>query len=74
MKRNAKILSVGATLTFSAVICAAQTQTGTALKPLTAQQAINVRSIGDLHFSPDGSRVAFVVTEPPSGTTRARHI
>ena len=55
--------------------CVAQTQSGgAALKPLTAQQAINVRSIGDLHFSPDGSKVAFAVTEPPSGTTRARHI
>jgi dipeptidyl aminopeptidase/acylaminoacyl peptidase len=74
MKRNAKILSVTAALAFSAVICTAQTQSGAALEPLTAQQAINVRSIGDLHFSPDGSRVAFVVTEPPSGTTRARHV
>ena len=66
------------TLLFSCgAFCAAlvaQTQTGGALKPLTAQQAINVRGISDLHFSPDGSRVAFVVTEPPSGTTRPRHI
>jgi dipeptidyl aminopeptidase/acylaminoacyl peptidase len=69
-----KILVFGTALAFGAAICAAQTQSSAALKPLTAQQAINVRSIGDLHFSPDGSRVAFVVTEAPSGTTRARHI
>ena len=74
MKCNAKIVTFGVALAFGAAICEAQTQSGAALKPLTAQQAINVRGISDLHFSPDGSRVAFVVTEPPSGTTRARHI
>ena len=45
-----------------------------ALKPLTAQQAINTHGINDLHFSPDGSRVAMTVSEPPKGTTRLTHI
>ncbi len=59
----------------------AQTQTPpnpstaqSARKPLTAQQAINTRAVSDLHFSPDGTRVAMVVSEPPKGTTRLRHI
>ncbi|HEX4644702.1 MAG TPA: S9 family peptidase, partial [Verrucomicrobiae bacterium] len=33
-----------------------------------------MRSIADLQFSPDGMRLAFVVTEPPKGTERLRHI
>jgi dipeptidyl aminopeptidase/acylaminoacyl peptidase len=41
---------------------------------LTPAQALNMRTITDLHFSPDGAQVAFVVTEPAKGTTRARHI
>lgn len=42
--------------------------------PLTPAQTLNVRSISDLHFSPDGEQLAFVVTEPVKGATRARHI
>jgi dipeptidyl aminopeptidase/acylaminoacyl peptidase len=43
-------------------------------KPLTPETSLNLRSISDLQFSPDGSRVAFVVTEPAKGEARARHI
>lgn len=43
-------------------------------KRLTPEAALNLRSISDLQFSPDGARVAFVVTEPPKGERRARHI
>ncbi len=43
-------------------------------KLLTPEASLNLRSISDLQFSPDGSRVAFVVTEPPKGERRARHI
>jgi dipeptidyl aminopeptidase/acylaminoacyl peptidase len=43
-------------------------------KLLTPEASLNIRSISELQFSPDGSRLAFVVTEPPKGTTRARHI
>jgi dipeptidyl aminopeptidase/acylaminoacyl peptidase len=52
----------------------AQSGTAGALKPLTAQQAINARTIADLHFSPDGSRVVMTVSEPPKGATRFTHI
>jgi dipeptidyl aminopeptidase/acylaminoacyl peptidase len=43
-------------------------------KLLTPEASLNIRSISELQFSPDGSRLAFVVTEPPKGTGRARHI
>jgi dipeptidyl aminopeptidase/acylaminoacyl peptidase len=63
------------------LIAAAQTQTApvpsaavAAKKPLTAQQAINTRAISDLRFSPDGARVAMLVSEPPKGAARLRHI
>jgi dipeptidyl aminopeptidase/acylaminoacyl peptidase len=43
-------------------------------KLLTPEASLNLRSISDLQFSPDSTRLAFVVAEPPTGTTRARHI
>jgi len=43
-------------------------------KPLTPEAALNLRSISDLQFSPDASRLAFVVTEPAKGERRARHV
>lgn len=41
---------------------------------LTPEQAISRRGLGDVHISPDGDRVCFVVSEPPKGSTRTRHI
>ena len=41
---------------------------------LTPEASLNIRSISDLQFSPDGARLAFVVTEPSRGTGRLRHI
>src|SRR6266850_3507377 len=43
-------------------------------KLLTPEASLNMRSISDLQFSPDGNRLAFVVTEPAKGERRARHI
>jgi dipeptidyl aminopeptidase/acylaminoacyl peptidase len=40
----------------------------------TPEQALSVRQISDPHFSPDGSRVAFTVTEPPKGTEPNRDV
>src|SRR6266478_5444365 len=45
-----------------------------ASKLLTPEASLSLRSISDLQFSPDGSRLAFVVSEPPKGERRARHI
>ena len=43
-------------------------------KYLTPETSLSLRSISDLQFSSDGSRLAFVVSEPPKGERRARHI
>jgi len=43
-------------------------------KQLTPEASLNLRSISDLQFSPDGTRAAFVVTEPAKAERRARHI
>jgi dipeptidyl aminopeptidase/acylaminoacyl peptidase len=43
-------------------------------KPLTPEAALNLRFISDLKLSPDGTRLAFVVTEPPTDDGRATHI
>src|SRR6266849_3461655 len=43
-------------------------------KLLTPETSINLRAISDLQFSPDGTRLALVVSEPPKGERRARHI
>jgi dipeptidyl aminopeptidase/acylaminoacyl peptidase len=43
-------------------------------KTLTPEASLNVRSISDLQYSPDGTRLALVVTEPPKGTGRKRHV
>src|SRR5260370_2122131 len=43
-------------------------------KMLTAECSLNLRTVADLQFSPDGGRLVFVVTEPAKGTERLRHI
>src|SRR5207248_10566173 len=53
---------------------AAQELSGQGNKVLTPEASLNVRSISELQFSPDGSRLLFVVTEPAKGTGRLRHI
>ncbi len=43
-------------------------------QPLTPEQTLNRRTIGELEFSPDGSRLVFTVTEPPKAATRQRNL
>jgi dipeptidyl aminopeptidase/acylaminoacyl peptidase len=43
-------------------------------QPLTPEQTLNRRTIGELEFSPDGSRLVFTVTEPPKAATRQRSL
>jgi dipeptidyl aminopeptidase/acylaminoacyl peptidase len=45
-----------------------------AKKALTPEMAITLRTESDLRFSPDGRRVAMVVSEPLKGTGRKRHV
>src|SRR6185437_2878089 len=41
---------------------------------LSTKQALDRRSLSDVHWQPHGSHVAVVVTEAPRGTGRLRHI
>jgi len=41
---------------------------------LTPEASLNLRTVAELQFSPDGGRLAFVVTEPAKGTGRLKHI
>ena len=53
---------------------AAPSDKGDKSKQLTPESSLTLRSITDLQYSPDGARLTFVVTEPPKGTGRKRHI
>src|SRR5277367_4049550 len=48
--------------------------TPTPQKPLTPEASLNLRFLSDLQLSPDGTRLAFVVTEPPTDDGRPTHI
>src|SRR6266436_5129762 len=73
---NGFLLSSGllGILAFASTSVAQEKMAGDAAKLLTPETSLNLRSISDLQVSPDGARVAFVVTEPPKGERRARHI
>jgi dipeptidyl aminopeptidase/acylaminoacyl peptidase len=43
-------------------------------KLLTPQASLNLRTISDLQYSPNGKWLAFVVTEPAKGSGRMRHV
>jgi dipeptidyl aminopeptidase/acylaminoacyl peptidase len=70
-------LSAGALFALAALstgVFAQEQPKSDAPKLLTPEASLNLRSISDLQFSPDGNRLAFVVTEPAKGERRARHI
>ncbi len=56
-----------------AAISAQQLATSAA-KALTPEALLNLRHLSSLEFSPDGTRVAFVVAEPAKGDQRSSHI
>ena len=69
------LASTAIAFTAFAVSAGAQQQAKSAEpKLLTPEASLNLRSISDLQFSPDGSRLVFVVTEPAKGERRARHV
>jgi dipeptidyl aminopeptidase/acylaminoacyl peptidase len=41
---------------------------------LTPEQSVQIRQLSDLRFSPDGSRLAFTVTEPVTGRRAESHV
>ena len=70
-------LSAGALLVLSTLatpILGQDPPKASAPKLLTPEDSLNLRTISDVQFSPDGNRLAFVVTEPSKGERRARHI
>jgi dipeptidyl aminopeptidase/acylaminoacyl peptidase len=69
-------LAVGcAALAFAASAGWAQDKVTTlAKKPLTPESFLEWRDVQDPQFSPDGTKVAFVVSDPLKGEKRTRHI
>jgi dipeptidyl aminopeptidase/acylaminoacyl peptidase len=57
--------SLAALLAIAALVARASAAPPGAAAPMTPAQALDYRRIGDLHFSPDGSRLAFVVLSYP---------
>jgi dipeptidyl aminopeptidase/acylaminoacyl peptidase len=55
-----------------AVVVAVGAATPASAAPLTPEQTLSRRTIGELDFSPDGTRLVFTVTEPVKGAARAR--
>jgi dipeptidyl aminopeptidase/acylaminoacyl peptidase len=70
--RSAGILAVLAA--FAAPLIGQEPPKAGSPKLLTPEASLNLRSISDLQFSPNGERLAFVVTEPAKGEHRVRHI
>lgn len=63
-----------AVLSCTASLMAQEMPASNVPQPLTTEAAVNLRSISDLQLSPDGSRLAFVVSEPYTNDGRATHI
>ncbi len=74
MNRSLAARALFALATFAAPVLAQEPPKAPTPNQLTPDAALNLRSISDLQFSPDGSRLAFVVMEPAKGERRARHI
>src|SRR2546426_2814696 len=64
----------GVMKTRTALLLFLATAAAASAAPLSPEQALNRRAIGDLEFSPDGTRLVFTVTDPPKGSTRPRHL
>lgn len=72
MRILASTFSAAAMLALASVTTCAQAPS--AAKPLTPEAFVGLRHLSDLEFSPDGSRIAFVVDEAPKGDQRSGHI
>jgi dipeptidyl aminopeptidase/acylaminoacyl peptidase len=65
---------LGAAVGTVQVVAAQQNSSIDKGKPLTPEASLTLRSVSDLQFCPDGSRLAFVVTESVKGNGRLRHV
>ena len=66
--------AVLALLLMGNAIAAQEPAGGDAPKSLTPDASLNLRFISDLQLSPDGARLAFVVSDAPKGEHRTQHI
>src|SRR2546422_11454164 len=74
MNRSLSACALFSLFVLAAPILAQESPKTTGPKFLTPEASLNLRGISDVQFSPDGNRLAFVVTEPAKGERRARHI
>jgi dipeptidyl aminopeptidase/acylaminoacyl peptidase len=73
MRRVAFFAVLSCFFLLSAAISAQQLATSAA-KGLTPEALLNLRHLSSLEFSPDGTRVAFVVSEPAKGDQGSSHV
>jgi dipeptidyl aminopeptidase/acylaminoacyl peptidase len=73
MRRFALFAVLSCLYPFTAAISAQPPATSSA-KPLAPEALLALRHLSGLEFSPDGTRVAFVVAEPPKGDQPFSHI
>jgi dipeptidyl aminopeptidase/acylaminoacyl peptidase len=66
--------ALGLAVSLAAVAAIAADPPAPSPAPLSAEQVLARRQIGDLRASPGGERVAFTVTEAPSGERSRRHV
>jgi len=73
--KNARFaLILLAVLGYGHALNAQETAASSSKVPLTPEAAINIHFLSDLQLSPDGTRLAFVVSGAPKAEQRAQHI
>ena len=74
MRHWRAVAGMAIALTTCISVCAQEKKTGEESNILAPEDFLNLRGVQDPQFSPDGTRVAFVVSDPPTGQHRTRHI
>lgn len=74
MRRLALFFLLVLSFSFSGRSFAQGLTPGLGQKTLTPEALLSICRVAELEFSPDGLRVAFVVSGPPAGDKRQRHI
>jgi dipeptidyl aminopeptidase/acylaminoacyl peptidase len=74
MRKIASIAAIVFLATFSSANFAQQDVTPASRKPLTPEALVSLHRLSDLEFSPDGARIAFVVSEAPKSDQHPAHI
>src|ERR1035438_2479002 len=74
MRNWTRVLMAGCGTLLIAGVGRAQEKSAAAKKALTPEAFLELRSLQDPRFSPDGTRVAFVVNEPRTGEKRQGHV